>query len=110
MKESDFQKLLIDEIRQSLPGAIVLKNDSSYLQGIPDLSVFYGDRYAMLEVKKSLDASRQPNQSYYIKHFQNMGVFACFVYPENRKKVMADLLRYFKRSAVGVSGGAHVSL
>ena len=110
MKESDFQKQLIDRIKLDLPGVVVLKNDATYRQGIPDLSVFYGNRYAMLEVKKSLDASRQPNQSYYIKHFQDMGAFARFVYPENREKVMTDMIRYFKPKTIDTAGGAHVQI
>ena len=48
------------------PGAIVLKNDPNYIQGIPDLTVFYQDKWATLEVKKSENASHQPNQDYYV--------------------------------------------
>ena len=110
MKESNFQKTLITQIKQSFPGAVVLKNDATYRQGIPDLSIFYGDRYAMLEVKRDEAASKQPNQSYYIKHFQDMGAFATFVYPENRDEVMSGLIRYFNHSLNDASGGAHVQI
>ena len=41
--ESKFQKELIDDIKAMFPGAIVLKNDPNYIQGIPDLTVFYKD-------------------------------------------------------------------
>lgn len=109
MKESNFQKTLIVQIKQSFPGAVVLKNDATYRQGIPDLSIFYGDRYAMLEVKADEMSLRQPNQAYYIKHFQDMGAFASFVYPENRTDVMYGLTRYFKHRD-DASGGAHVSV
>ena len=44
MLERDYQSHLIKRIKALLPGCVVLKNDSSYLQGIPDLVIFYGDR------------------------------------------------------------------
>ena len=73
---------------------MVLKNDSSYLQGVPDLSIFYKDHYAMLEVKKSKNAKRQPNQEYYVDKLNEMS-YASFVYPENRDRVMEELKRRF---------------
>ena len=111
MKESDFQKQVIDDIKRRIPGAIVLKNDSSYIQGIPDLSVFYKDRYAMLEVKKSENASKQPNQTYYVEHFANQGAFASFIYPENKEDILTKLVQYLTyHKALYVCGGAHVSV
>lgn len=97
-KESDFQKDVIDRIHRELPGAIVMKNDSSYIQGIPDLSVVFGNKYAMLEVKKS-EADRkhpQPNQEDYICLFDEWGAFSCFIYPEVYDEKIDALLRYFK--------------
>ena len=35
--ESNFQANLIKELKNIFPGCIVMKNDSSYIQGIPDL-------------------------------------------------------------------------
>jgi hypothetical protein len=65
MLESKFQANLIKEIKTTFPGCVVLKNDSSYLQGIPDLSIFYKDKWAMLEVKKDEKANnyKTPNVS-----------------------------------------------
>lgn len=97
-KEGDYQKDIIDRIKEVLPGAIVLKNDSGYVQGIPDLSIFYGDKYAMLEVKKSEHDyihNEQPNQEDYIQQFHDWGVCSYFIYPEVDDKVFADLTRYF---------------
>ena len=71
MLESKFQAKLIKEIKERFPGCVVLKNDSSYLQGVPDLSIFYKDRWAMLEVKQSARASHRPNQSYYVDKMNN---------------------------------------
>lgn len=93
--ESKFQKSVIDEIKNRLPGALVLKNDSSYCQGIPDLSIFFGKRWAMLECKKSKNAPRQPNQEYYVGKANEMA-FASFIFPENKEEVINDLERFFK--------------
>ena len=53
---------MIKELKRRLPGAIVLKNDASYIQGIPDLIVLYNDKWASLEIKKNKKAACQPNQ------------------------------------------------
>ena len=66
MLESTFQASTIQMIKRLLPGAIALKNDSGYLQGVPDFTIFYGASWAWLEFKKSANASVQPNQEYYI--------------------------------------------
>lgn len=50
MLENEYQSRLIRRIKHMLPGSMILKNDSGYLQGIPDLTVFYKSRWATLEV------------------------------------------------------------
>lgn len=94
MKESKFQGDLIKEIKERLPGAMVLKNDSSYIQGIPDLSVFYKDKYAFLECKKNKNEPHQPNQDRYVEKIDNMS-FARFIYPENKEEVLDELQKSF---------------
>lgn len=89
--ERDYQAGLIKKLRKLFPGILILKNDSGYLQGILDLSLFYGDRWAMLEVKASADAPVQPNQEYYVELLDGMS-FAAFIYPENEGEVL-DALR-----------------
>ena len=42
MLESSFQGQLIKELKKKFPGCIVTKNDSSYIQGIPDLTIHTG--------------------------------------------------------------------
>lgn len=93
-RENGFQSNLIVELKETFPGCIVLKNDSSYMQGIPDLSVFYGDRWAMLECKKSQKETHQPNQDYYVDKTNGMS-FGAFIYPENKDEVMKALRKYF---------------
>ena len=90
MKESKFQKNLIKEIENRFPGCIVLKNDSGYKQGIPDLSIFYKKKWAMLECKANSNSEHQPNQDLYIEQANNMS-FARFIYPENKEEVLNEL-------------------
>lgn len=97
MKESAFQAKLIREIKKRFPGAIVLKNDPNYIQGFPDLTVLYKNRWAVLEIKQSEKASHQPNQDFYILQADKMSV-GRFVYPENMMEVLDDLARSFQVS------------
>lgn len=94
-RESDFQADLIREIKVRFPGSIVLKNDANYKEGIPDLSVFYQDRWAMLECKVSENAHKQPGQDYYISLANEMS-FGSFISPENKEEVLDELERSFK--------------
>lgn len=88
--ERDFQKNLIKELKDIFVGCIVMKNDSSYIQGIPDLLILYNDKWAALEVKKSRTASHRPNQEYYVDKMDGMS-FARFIYPENKEVVLDEL-------------------
>lgn len=90
MLESKFQANLIKEIKEQFPGCIVMKNDSSYIQGIPDLLVLHNDKWASLEVKQSSKARKQPNQDYYVDRMNKMS-YSSFVYPENREVVLNEL-------------------
>lgn len=92
--ESVFQRKLIQDLKIIFPGCVVLKNDANYKQGIPDLSIFYGPRWAWLECKKNGTASHRPNQDHYISIGDMMG-FAAFIYPENREEVIEKLKLYF---------------
>lgn len=89
-KESDFQKDFIKKIKDTFPGCMVLKNDPTYIQGVPDLLVLYKDRWAALECKKSKSAQARPNQPYYVEKMNNMS-YASFVYPENEEEVLNEI-------------------
>lgn len=94
MLESKFQAKLIKEIKEKFPGCIVMKNDCEYLQGIPDLTVLYKNRWCTLEVKKNSKASHRPNQDYYVEKMDDMS-FSRFIYPENKDEILTDLRIHF---------------
>lgn len=87
MSEAQYQAKLIKRIKAYYPEAVVLKNDSSYIQGIPDLLVLLNGFWAALEVKVSPAASVQPNQAYYVEKMDAMS-FAAFIFPENEEEVL----------------------
>jgi len=93
--ESKFQKELMDEIRDTYPGCMILKNDSGYIQGIPDWTILYKDKWAVLEAKRDAKAKKQPNQDYYVDQLDQMS-FSRFVYPENKEEVMNQLKLIFE--------------
>lgn len=95
MLERHFQSGLIKELKEKLPGCVVLKNDPDYIQGIPDLLVLYKERWAALECKKDDRASHRPNQEYYIRVLNEMS-FAKFISPENKEEVVNELVRLFE--------------
>jgi hypothetical protein len=92
MTEARYQSELIKKLRLLFPDCVILKNDPGYLQGVPDLVIFYRDRYAFLEVKASKDSPTQVNQPYYVELLNTMS-FADFIYPENEEEVLRALQR-----------------
>lgn len=95
MLESKFQANLITDLKNIFPGCIVMKNDSSYIQGIPDLLVLYKDRWAALEVKRYSDSPIRPNQEYYVNKMNDMS-FSRFIHPGNKEEVLNELRSTFK--------------
>lgn len=93
--ESKFQKELMDEIRTRYPGCVILKNDSSYIQGFPDWTILYKDKWAVLEAKRAKNAKKQPNQEYYVDQLNAMS-YSSFVYPENKEVVLRELHKAFE--------------
>lgn len=95
MLERDYQKSLIEKLEGMFPGCFILKNDPGYLQGVPDLLILFGDRWAMLEVKASAKAPSRPNQPYYVELLNRMS-FARFIYPSNEQEVLDALREEFQ--------------
>jgi hypothetical protein len=95
MLESQFQAKLIKELKKLFPGCIVMKSDSGYLQGIPDLLILFNDKWAALECKQYAGAKKQPNQEYYVGKMDEMS-FSRFICPENKEEVLHDLQQSFQ--------------
>ena len=91
--ESGFQDRLIETLKTLFPGCMVFKMDQ--IQGLPDLLILYGKRWASLECKRSAKAKRRPNQEYYVGKMNEMS-FSRFIYPENKEEVLDELQQTFK--------------
>lgn len=91
--ESGFQDRLIQTLKGLFPGCIIFKMDQ--MQGIPDLLILYGQKWASLECKRSAKAKRQPNQEYYVEQMNEMS-FSRFIYPENKEEVLDELRKSFQ--------------
>jgi hypothetical protein len=94
MRENEYQPRLIKKLERLFPGCVILKNDSAYIQGIPDLLILWGDRWAMLEVKASATSTVQVNQPYWVERLGEMS-FAAFIYPSNEQDVLRGLEQAF---------------
>lgn len=95
MLERKYQAELIKKLRRLFPGCVILKNDSGYMQGVPDLILLWNDKWAMLEVKADADSHEQPNQQWHINRLNEMS-YAAFVYPENEEEVLDEIQRQFQ--------------
>lgn len=94
-KENKFQQNLKKELKEKYPGCIVTKLDSGDIQGIPDLLILYGRKWATLENKRDAKADKQPNQDYYVDKMNNMS-FSRFMYPEVKEQVLEELDEFFR--------------
>lgn len=92
--ENKYQADIVKKIKKIFPESIVMKNDPNHIQGIPDLTILYKDKWATLEVKKSANASHRPNQDYYVEKMNKMS-FSSFIYPENEEEVFHELQQTF---------------
>lgn len=94
MLESTYKTRLTKKLRRLFPGCLILRNDANYLQGVPDILILFGDRWAALEGKASPEASHQPNQDYYVDLMNQMS-FAAFIDPSNEAEVLHALQQAF---------------
>lgn len=93
-KESRFQHEVIQELEERFPGCVVMKNATGLKNGFPDITMYVGDRWAMLECKREEEANKRPNQDYWVDRMNGMS-FARFIFPENRQEVMNELQQTF---------------
>ena len=94
MTEGDYQNKLCEKIRERIPGALIMKTDPTFIQGIPDLLIVKDKRWAALEVKKGKKASHRPNQDFYVNKMNNWS-YAAVIFPENEKEIIDELERTF---------------
>ena len=94
MTEPEYQSKLINKLKERFPGCIVQKEDSGYIQGIPDLLILYNNKWETLEVKIDEKANHQPNQDYYVDKMNGMS-FSRFIFPENEEHVLNELTLFF---------------
>ncbi len=95
MLEREFKYQIKKELKDRLPGCIILKNDPECIQGIPDIIILWNERWAALETKRTANSPHRPNQDYYVDLMDKMS-FAAFIYPENREEVLDDLVNFMK--------------
>ena len=100
MVESKFQQKLIIKLESIFPGCLILKNDPTYIQGIPDLLILYKKKWAMLECKDDISSmsstsSSVHSQKYYVRLLDKMS-FARFIYPQNEEEVLNELQQAFR--------------
>lgn len=95
VNENKYQAMLVKRLKKDYPGCIVIKLDSSHIQGIPDLLILYEDKWATLEVKKSKNATKRPNQEYWVERMNEMS-FSRFIFPENEEEVLNELFDAFE--------------
>ena len=96
--ESSFKSKLVKDLRSMFDDdAIILKNDANYLQGVPDILILYGDKWAVLECKDSFDSPYRVNQEYYIKKMDDMS-FARMICPENKEEVLNAVHKALRHS------------
>ena len=93
--ERDFQSKLIKDLKELFTGSLILKLDSGYIQGIPDLLILYKNKWASLECKKRPGAKKRPNQEYYVELMNKMS-FSRFISPENKEEVLHELQQTLK--------------
>ena len=93
--EGKFQSSLKKELKEMFPGCVITKLDPNDIQGIPDLLILWKDRWAVLECKRSQDATHRPNQDYYVSLLNDMS-FSSFIFPENKEAVLHELQQTFR--------------
>lgn len=86
-----YKAKLVVKLKEMFPGCQIFRNDpKDSHQGVPDLTIIYGDRWAMLEAKAAADSAVQPNQPHWVEHYNRLS-FAAFIYPENEEEVLNAL-------------------
>ena len=94
MRENVYQGKLIRKLNKIYPEAVVIRNDPSWIQGIPDILILFRHRWAALEIKAAHDSPDQPNQPYWVARLNDMS-FSAFIFPENEESILYQLEIFF---------------
>ena len=95
MLESELKGRVKNRIRQRLPYTeLTFIEPKTFSRSHPDLVILGLRAWAALEIKRSFDAPKQPNQQYRVDRLNLIG-YARFVYPENLEEVLDELERLF---------------
>lgn len=89
MKETGrdgFQSKVKKRLMKEFPQCEIHKLDPNDVQGSPDLLLLCPVTWVTLEVKKSAEAKKQPNQEYYVNKHNGM-TMSSFIFPENENEV-----------------------
>ena len=93
-KENKFQADLIKELKQLFPGCMILKNDANYIQGIPDLTIFFDVKpeVALKRITGDREVNRLDLESLDFHHKVYDGYqMICDKFPDRIVKVDASL-------------------
>lgn len=93
--ESRYKRKLLDRIEDLFPGCKIFKLDTSWQTGSPDVLILWNKHWAVLEVKRSANEKKQPNQEYFVEELDEMS-FSAIIYPENEEEVLDALQSAFR--------------
>ena len=92
MREGKFQTWFREQLEFCFPGCLVVKLDTRYATGVPDLIMLWENKWATFEMKDGPNAKRQPLQDHYVEKMNDMS-FSAFVHPENFEEVLDAVQR-----------------
>jgi hypothetical protein len=90
--KNGYKSRVIKILEDLFVGCLIVINDPNLRQGIPDILILFGRRWAALEVKASRSAPTRPNQPYYVEQLNKMS-YAAIIYPENEEEILYELER-----------------
>lgn len=90
--EGPYKTYLRHRIEAELPGSIVIRAETGYIQGFPDLGILFDRNCGWLEAKTGPKAKLQPNQEYWVERLSGL-CFASFIYPEIEEEVLNELYK-----------------
>lgn len=97
MLESQYKPLLMARIAKRFAkyGPVRFQHNDPNApgqQGIPDLTVYIGSCWFLLEVKRSEKSKKRPNQDWWINHWSKT-TFCSVIHPQNESEVLDALER-----------------